>query len=127
MLPSRACMSEPAGAMPSWPANEWSTLHSPRPGHAVNSAETAGAAGGRGSIEHAVLAFFGEAKAAWVMGGLWSFWHLPAYFFPGTSHHDFMPMLPSLVFTACFGVFIARVFSRAGGSIIATMAAHLAL
>jgi uncharacterized protein len=69
---------------------------------------------------------FGEAGAAWTMALLWSLWHLPAYFTPGMPH-QLMPMLPSLLSVALFGVFLAFVFNRAGQSVLATIAAHLSL
>ena len=58
------------------------------------------------------------------MALLWSLWHVPAYFTPGMPH-QLMPMLPSLLSVAFFGVFLAFVFNRAGWSVLATMAAHL--
>lgn len=67
---------------------------------------------------------FGETGAAWTMALLWSLWHVPAYFTPGMPH-QLMPMLPSLLSVALFGVFLAFVFNRAGQSVLATIAAHL--
>jgi membrane protease YdiL (CAAX protease family) len=66
----------------------------------------------------------GVIRAAWLMAMLWSLWHLPAFFTPGMPHQT-MPMalvLPSIVL---FGLFLAFVFRRNGGSIIATVVAHL--
>jgi uncharacterized protein len=70
---------------------------------------------------------FGEITAAWVMAILWSLWHVAAFFFPGTPHYETIPAIPSLVFTALFGVFLALVFNRTGGSVLATILAHLSL
>lgn len=67
---------------------------------------------------------FGEIGAAWTMALLWSLWHVPAYFTPGMPH-QLMPMVPSLLSVAFFGVFLAFVFIRAGQSVLATIAAHL--
>jgi uncharacterized protein len=69
---------------------------------------------------------FGERGAAWTMALLWSLWHVPAYFTPGMPH-QLMPMLPSLLSVALFGVFLAFVFNRAGQSVLTTIAAHLSL
>lgn len=69
---------------------------------------------------------FGDLTAAWVMGLLWALWHLPAFSFPGMPHQA-MPLVSNLVFTALFGVFLAFVFSRAGGSVLATILAHLVM
>jgi membrane protease YdiL (CAAX protease family) len=68
----------------------------------------------------------GAKGAAWAMGVLWSLWHVPAFFTPGLPH-QFMPMWLVLPAVACFGVFMAFVFNRAGGSVLVTMAAHLSL
>ena len=51
---------------------------------------------------------------------------MPANFTPGMPH-QLMPMLPSLLSVALFGVFLAFVFNRAGQSVLATIAAHLSL
>jgi len=69
---------------------------------------------------------FGELKAAWTMGVLWSLWHVGAFFTPGMPH-QMMPMFSTLTFIALFGVFLVFVFYRAGGSVLATMLAHLSL
>ena len=68
----------------------------------------------------------GMTAASWIMGMLWSLWHVPA-FFDATLPHYFMPMLVVLPFIAFFGVFIGFMFNRAGESVLATMAAHLSL
>lgn len=68
----------------------------------------------------------GALRAAWAMGVLWSVWHIPAWFTPWLPHPTF-PLVPNLLFIACFGVFLAFVFNRAGETVIPTMAAHLSL
>jgi CAAX protease family protein len=68
----------------------------------------------------------GTTAASWIMGVLWSLWHVPAFYDP-TLPHYFMPMPVVLPFVAFFGVFMGFMFNRAGGSVPATMAAHLSL
>jgi len=68
----------------------------------------------------------GRVVAAWVMGALWSLWHVPAWFIPWLPHRTF-PVASTLIFIACFGVFMAFLFYRAGESVIATILAHLSL
>jgi membrane protease YdiL (CAAX protease family) len=68
----------------------------------------------------------GSTGAAWIMGGLWSLWHLPAFLNPNMPHY-FMPKAATLPFIAFFGVFLAVVVKGSGGSILATMLAHLTL
>ncbi len=70
---------------------------------------------------------FSQMTAAWEMAILWSLWHVAAFFFPGTPHHDLMPPISSLLFTALFGFFLAFVFNRTGESVLATILAHLSL
>ena len=60
------------------------------------------------------------------MAILWSLWHVPAFLFPGMPHAT-MAFVPTALFTAFFGVWLAAVFYRTGGSVLATMAAHLGL
>jgi hypothetical protein len=71
-------------------------------------------------------AHVGVTASFWVMGVLWSLWHVPA-FFDRTMPHYFMPMMTVLPFIVFFGVFLGFLFNRAGESVLATMTAHLSL
>jgi membrane protease YdiL (CAAX protease family) len=82
--------------------------------------------GWRGFLLPRLRKHYGPVTAAWVMGLLWSLWHLPAWFVPWLPHRTF-PLAPTLIMTACFGVFMAFVFYRAGESVLATILAHLSL
>jgi membrane protease YdiL (CAAX protease family) len=82
--------------------------------------------GWRGFLLPRLRKHYGPVMASWVMGSLWSLWHVPAWFVPWMPHRTF-PLASTLVFTACFGVFMAFVFYRAGESVIATIVAHLSL
>jgi membrane protease YdiL (CAAX protease family) len=82
--------------------------------------------GWRGFLLPRLRKHYGPLTAAWVMGSLWSLWHVPAWFTPWLPHPTF-PLASSLVFIASFGVFMAFVFCRAGESVIATILAHLSL
>jgi uncharacterized protein len=68
----------------------------------------------------------GRMQAAFAMAILWSIWHVPAFFTPGMPH-QVMPMPLTLAFIALFGLFMAFVFDRTGGSVLATVLAHLSL
>jgi uncharacterized protein len=83
--------------------------------------------GWRGYLLPRLAVAHGEKAAGWMMALLWSFWHVPGFFLPGTPHHDLIPFVPNLLSTTCFGVFVAFVFYRAGQSVLATMAAHLSI
>ena len=82
--------------------------------------------GWRGFLLPRLAKHLGEVRAAWVMGLFWSLWHVPAWFDPALPHHT-MPIVPTLLFIAFFGVFLAFVFNGAGDSVLATIAAHLSL
>jgi uncharacterized protein len=82
--------------------------------------------GWRGFLLPRLRKHYGPVMAAWVMGSLWSLWHVPAWFVPWLPHRTF-PIASTLIFTACFGVFMAFVFYRVGESVIATILAHLSL
>jgi len=67
-----------------------------------------------------------KPAAACSMAVLWSLWHVAGMFFPGTP----LQIVPAgwfLLNAACFGIFLAFLFDRAGESVLAPMAAHLAL
>ena len=69
---------------------------------------------------------WGAKTAAWVMGVLWSLWHVPAWFDPTLPHHTW-PIVSPLLFITFFGVFMAFIFNRAGRSVLPTIVAHLSL
>ena len=80
--------------------------------------------GWRGFLMPRLGKLAGITAAAWIMGILWSLWHVPA-FFDASLPHYFMPVIVVLPFIAFFGVFMGFMFNRAGGSVLATMSAHL--
>ena len=82
--------------------------------------------GWRGFLVSRLEKAMGFTAAAWIMGGLWSLWHLPVFFDPSMPHYS-MPKAVTLPFIAFFGVFLALVFNRSGGSVLATILAHLSL
>ena len=82
--------------------------------------------GWRGFLLPRLRKHYGPVTAAWVMGSLWSLWHVPAWFTPWLPHPTF-PLASALGFIACFGVFMAFVFYRTGESVNATILAHLSL
>lgn len=83
--------------------------------------------GWRGFLLPRIGKRFGAMAAAWLMAILWSLWHIAGFLFPGTPHHQLIPLVPFLLFSAFFGVYLAFIFNRTGGSILATILAHLAL
>ena len=82
--------------------------------------------GWRGYLLPRLRTLVGLTPSFWIMGTLWSLWHVPAFFSPALPHYT-MPMSLVLLFVVAFGVFMGFVFNRAGESVLATMAAHLSL
>jgi uncharacterized protein len=82
--------------------------------------------GWRGYLLPRLRTLAGVTPSFWIMGTLWSLWHVPAFFDPSLPHYT-MPMWLVLLTVAFFGVFMGFVFNRAGESVLATMAAHLTL
>ena len=82
--------------------------------------------GWRGYLLPRLARRVGHTGAALIMAVLWALWHLPAFFTPGMPH-QMMPMMLVLLFIAAFGLWLAFVFNRTGGSVIAAIAAHLSL
>jgi membrane protease YdiL (CAAX protease family) len=83
--------------------------------------------GWRGFLLPRLGTLLGQTRAPWVMAILWSLWHIAAFFFPSTPHSQFIPPVPFLLVIALFGIFLAFVFHRTGGSVLATIIAHLSL
>lgn len=82
--------------------------------------------GWRGFLVTRLERLTGSLPAVWVMGTLWSAWHVGAFFDPKLPHYT-MPMPLVLAFILFFGVFMGLLFQRTGKSILATIAAHLSL
>jgi membrane protease YdiL (CAAX protease family) len=82
--------------------------------------------GWRGFLIPRLASRFGFTNAAIVSGLLWSGWHLAGAFMPGTPL-QVVPLVPFLLVAALFGIFLAFVFERTGGHVLAPMLAHLSL
>jgi len=80
--------------------------------------------GWRGYVLSRLEPLVGSFAAVWIMGVLWSSWHIGAFFNPSLPHYH-ISMVAMLPFIALFGVFLGTIFFRAGNSVLATMAAHL--
>lgn len=66
----------------------------------------------------------GKMMGAWLMAILWGLWHVAGMMFPGMPLQVVPPVL-FLLSVAFFGIFLAFVFNRTGGSVLATIFAHL--
>lgn len=66
--------------------------------------------GWRGFLQKRVNAEFSPVIGSTIIGVVWALWHLPLFYLPGTSQHDFnipfLPFLVSLVFTSYIYTFV---------------------
>jgi membrane protease YdiL (CAAX protease family) len=81
--------------------------------------------GWRGYLVSRLATGIGAVWASFAMATLWVLWHLPAFLTPGTPYHSW-PLWSSLLTVWLLGAFMGLVFERTGGSVLATILAHLA-
>ncbi|QAA32255.1 CPBP family intramembrane glutamic endopeptidase [Clostridium manihotivorum] len=64
--------------------------------------------------------------ASIIIGFVWTFWHLPLFFIPGTAQNQIPFFLFLLEFT-CFATLITWVYNKTDGSLLLTILFHGAL
>jgi len=79
--------------------------------------------GWRGFAQPELERAWGMVGAAFVVGILWGFWHLPLFFMEGTPQRD-VPLGAFLLFTTAFSVVAARLGHRTGGSVLLATVFH---
>jgi len=82
--------------------------------------------GWRGLLLPGLQSRFSLRVSAVVMGVLWSLWHLPAFFFPYMPQQK-VSAAAFLIAVAAFGTFLALVYEKTNGHVLATMVAHFSL
>jgi len=81
--------------------------------------------GWRGFLQKRVNKEFSPVSGSLVTGITWSLWHLPLFFMPGTSQHDFnMPFLPFLVAVTSSSFIYTYVFLKSNGSLFSALLLH---
>ena len=58
-----------------------------------------------------------------VLGAIWSCWHLPLFFIPGTSQYG-LPFIFFALHTICLALFMTWIYNRTGGSLLFAMLFH---
>jgi membrane protease YdiL (CAAX protease family) len=82
--------------------------------------------GWRGLLLPGLQSRFSVPVSAVLMGVLWSLWHLPAFFFPYMPQQQ-VSAPAFLIAVAAFGTFLALVYEKTNGHVLATMIAHFSL
>lgn len=67
----------------------------------------------------------GALPAALVLGTIWGVWHLPLWWMDGNFHRQ-IPFLLFVVQDICLAVIMARLWNRAGGSLLLIVLFHAA-
>lgn len=81
--------------------------------------------GWRGFLQKRVNKEFSPVTGSLIIGATWSLWHLPLFFMPGTSQHDFnMPFLPFLVAVTSSSFIYTYVFLKSNGSLFSALFLH---
>ncbi len=87
-------------------------------------------AGWRGFALKRMLTLFSPLKAAVLLGGIWSLWHLPLFFIEGTTQNllagfGFLPAFCCyLLYTVMISILITLFFVKSGGSVLAAILSH---
>ena len=82
--------------------------------------------GWRGLLLPGLQSRFSLVVSAVLMGVLWSLWHLPAFFFPYMPQQQ-VSAPAFLIAVAAFGTFLAVVYEKTNGHVLAAMFAHFSL
>lgn len=87
-------------------------------------------AGWRGFALKRMLTLFSPLKAAVLLGGIWSLWHLPLFFIEGTTQNlltgfGFLPAFCCYLFyTVMISILITFFFVKSGGSVLGAILFH---
>lgn len=81
--------------------------------------------GWRGFLQKRVNNEFSPVFGSLVIGITWSLWHLPLFFMPGTSQHDFnMPFLPFLAAVTSSSLVYTYIFIKSNESLFSAILFH---
>jgi len=81
--------------------------------------------GWRGFLQKRVNDGFSPVTGSLVIGITWSLWHLPLFFMPGTSQHDFnIPFLPFLAAVTSSSFVYTYVYIKSGGRLFSALLLH---
>lgn len=86
--------------------------------------------GWRGFALERLLKILSPLKASVLLGFIWSLWHLPSFFIPGSIQFQLatngfvFAFLFYSIYTICLSVFITHVYIRSNGSVFAAVLMH---
>jgi uncharacterized protein len=79
--------------------------------------------GWRGTLLPLLQRVIAPMWAGLVVGVIWAFWHIPAFYLGGAPHTAWS-LLPFLIGVTAIGVVMAVVYNRTGGSILPAVVIH---
>ncbi len=83
--------------------------------------------GWRGFLQKRVNYLFSPLLGSLVIGITWSLWHLPLFFMPGTSQHDFnMPFLPFMITVISSSFIYTYVYIKSHERLFSALLLHWA-
>ncbi|MRS04720.1 CPBP family intramembrane metalloprotease [bacterium] len=81
--------------------------------------------GWRGFLQKRVNIEFSPVLGSFVIGITWSLWHLPLFYMPGTSQHDFnMPYIPFMISVVFSSFVYTFVYIKSQGSLFSALLLH---
>lgn len=81
--------------------------------------------GWRGFLQKRVNSKFSPLLGSLVIGITWSVWHLPLFYMPGTSQHDFnMPFMPFMISVVSSSFIYTYVYIKSHGSLFSAILLH---
>ena len=81
--------------------------------------------GWRGFLQKRVNSKFSPLLGSLVIGITWSVWHLPLFYMPGTSQHDFnMPFMPFMISVISYSFIYTYVYLKSHGSLFSAILLH---
>lgn len=82
-------------------------------------------AGWRGFAQPRLQRLMPPLPASLIIGLVWSFWHLPLWWFPDSIHSQ-LSLPVYVISTTALSVLLASVFNSTGGSLLAVVLVHAA-
>ena len=81
--------------------------------------------GWRGFLQKRINSEFSLIPGSLIIGITWSLWHLPLFFMPGTSQHDFnMPYLPFMIAITSSSFIYTYIYIKSNGSMFSALLLH---
>lgn len=81
--------------------------------------------GWRGFLQKRVNIEFSPILGSLVIGIIWSLWHLPLFYMPGTSQHDFnMPFMPFMISVISSSFIYTYVYIKSHGRLFSAILLH---